>query len=295
METRHLRLIKTIADEQGITKSLDKLFLTQSAVSHQLRDIEERLGTKIFYRKKNQWILTEEGKVLYRTAEIVLDEIERASERINQLRQGHEGTIRLSAECLTTYNWLPAFMVKMKVLYPRLELKMIMEASEKPLQKLLDNELDLGITTDPIQDKGIKYIELFRDEVVAVLPADHPSAQKKFLTEKDFSDETLIIYSYPIDHISVYRNFLKPKKIEPKETIAMPLTEAALEMVKAGMGILTRPKLSLAPFTLPPELKIMRISAKGLLRINYAAMRHEDAGKKSIQDFIENLKEELAK
>ncbi|HMG10736.1 MAG TPA: LysR family transcriptional regulator, partial [Mucilaginibacter sp.] len=107
METRHLRLIKTLADEKSITKSLDKLFLTQSAVSHQLRDIEERLGVKIFYRTKNQWILTEEGQVLYNTAEKVLTEIDEATSRINDMRQGHAGNIRISTECYTNYHWLP--------------------------------------------------------------------------------------------------------------------------------------------------------------------------------------------
>src|SRR5260221_1238098 len=144
METRHLRLIKTIADENSITKSVDKLFLTQSALSHQLKDIEERLGVKIFYRTKKQWTLTEEGKILYDTATKVLAEIDLANEKINDLRGGHSGVIRISTECYTSYHWLPAFMVKMKLLYPKLEVKIIMEATHKPLQKLLSNELDVG-------------------------------------------------------------------------------------------------------------------------------------------------------
>lgn len=295
METRHLRLIKTIADEKGITKSLDKLFLTQSAVSHQLRDIEERLGAKIFYRTKNQWILTEEGKILYETADKVLTEIDEATRRINSLREGHAGIIRLSTECFTTYHWLPAFMVRMKILYPKLEVNIIMEATHKPLQKLLDNELDLGITTDPWDNKSIKYVELFKDEVLAVLPIEHPLAGKKHLTENDFEDQTLIIHSYPLETVTVHHHFLRLKKIQPAQIIAMPLTEGALEMVKAGMGIMTLPEWALKAFASSPDLKMVRIGQKGLVRTNYAAIRHEDAGKKYLQDFIQNLKEELGK
>jgi LysR family transcriptional regulator for metE and metH len=295
METRHLRLIKTIADEKGITKSLDKLFLTQSAVSHQLRDIEERLGAKIFYRTKNQWELTEEGKILYETAEKVLAEIDKATLRINNMRQGHAGTIRLSTECLTTYHWLPGFMVRMKMLYPSLEVKIIMEGTHKPLQKLLDNELDLAITTDPWDNKSIKYVELFKDEVVAILPAGHRLTNKKFISEDDFMDETLIIHSYPLETVTVHQHFLRHKKISPKNMIAMPITEGALAMVKAGMGIMTLPKWALKAFVSSPDLAIVKIGAKGLGRANYAAIRHEDAGKKYLQDFIKNLKEELEK
>jgi LysR family transcriptional regulator for metE and metH len=295
METRHLRLIKTLADEKSITKSLDKLFLTQSAVSHQLRDIEERLGVKIFYRTKNQWILTEEGQVLYNTAEKVLAEIDEATSRINDMRQGHAGNIRISTECYTNYHWLPAFMVRMKVLYPKLDINIVIEATHKPLQKLLDNELDLGITSDPLDDKSIKYMELFKDEVMAVMPLEHPLANKKFLTGDDFKDQTLIIHSYPLETVTVHQHFLKEQKIQPKQIVAMPLTEAALEMVKAGMGILTMPKWAMRSFVDSPALTLVRIGQKGLIRTHYAAIRHEDAGKKYIQDFIKNLKEELAK
>lgn len=286
-------MIKTIADQKGIAKSLDKLFLTQSAVSHQLRDIEERLGVKIFYRTRNQWVLTEEGRILYDTAEKVLTEIEKATSQINYMRAGHAGSIRISTECLTTYHWLPAFMVRVKILYPDLEIKIVMEATHKPLEKLLNNELDLAITTDPWDDKRIKYIELFSDEVMAVMSKDHPLSGRKFLMEEDFSDQTLIIHSEPLDTVTVYQHFLRKKKVQPKQIIAMPLTEGALEMTKAGMGIFTMPRWALKAFVSVPTLQLVRIGQKGLLRTNYAAIRHEDSGKKHIQDFIENLKEEL--
>lgn len=295
MEVRHLRIIKTVADEKGITKSLAKLFLTQSAVSHQLRDIEERLGAKLFYRTKNQWILTEEGKIIYDTATKVLNEIDLATDKINDLRIGHAGVIRISTECYTSYHWLPAFMVKMKLLYPKLEIKIVMEATHNPLQKLLDNELDVGITSDPWPDKSIKYIELFKDEVMAVLPVGHPLTTKKHLSADDIVGQVLIIHSYPLDTVTVYQHFLKPEQKQPGPILAVPLTEVALEMVKAGMGIMTMPLWALKPFRTTSELDLVRIGSKGLTRTHYAAIRHEDSGKKYINDFVDNLKEELLK
>lgn len=295
MEIRHLRLIRIIADEKGITRSLDKLNLTQSAVSHQLKDIEERLGVKIFYRTKNQWILTEEGKILYDTATRVLAEVDAATAKINDLREGHAGTVRVSTECYTNYHWLPSFMVKMKLLYPKLDVKIVMEATHKPLQKLLDNELDVGITSDPWDDKTIKYIELFKDEVMAIAPVGHPLTKKKYLKASDFKNETLIIHSYPLDTVTVYQHFLKDHKVQPKEILAVPLTEVSLEMVKAGMGIMTMPQWTLKPFADSKELNLLKIGAKGLLRTHYAAIRHEDSNKKHIADFVGNLREELLK
>lgn len=293
MEIRHLRLIKTIAEEKGITRSLDKLFLTQSAVSHQLRDVEERIGCKIFHRSKNQWLLTSEGKILYDTAVTILAELDQALEKVNGMREGHSGTIRISTGCYTSYHWLPSFLTRMSVLYPKLDVQIVVEATHKPLQNLLDNVLDLGITSDPGDNKSLRYIELFKDEVMAVVSVNNNLSKKKFLQAGDFLTQSLIIYSYPLETVSVYQHFLKQQKVVPKQIIAVPLTEVALEMVKAGMGIMTMPKWALKPFVSIPELQLVKIGQKGLMRTHYAAIRHEDADKKYIVDFIENLKEEL--
>jgi LysR family transcriptional regulator for metE and metH len=252
--------------KKGISKSLDKLFLTQSAVSHQLKDIEERIGVKIFYRTKNQWILTDEGKILYDTATRVLAEIEQANAKINDLRMGHTGDIRISTECYTSYHWLPAFMVKMKLLYPKLNVKIVMEATHKPLQKLLNNELDVGITSDPLNDKSIRYIELFKDEVMAVVPAGHALSSKKTPYRGGFC---LRSFDHPL--LSVRNRYRLPaffkgsRKYSQSEIMAIPLTEVALEMVKAGMGIMTMPVWALKPFATSDAFVLVSASApKGL-------------------------------
>jgi LysR family transcriptional regulator, regulator for metE and metH len=298
METRHLRMIKILAEKGGITKSLDKLFLTQSAVSHQLKDLEERLGTKLFIRGKNhrvkdQWKLTEEGEVWYQTAIKVLDEIERATLSMQEIKDGHQGTIRLSTECYTTYHWLPSFMRKMNVIYPKLDIRIIIEATHKPLSKLLENELDLALTSDPINDQRIKFYEIFQDEIFAVVNSEHAWVKKKFVEFHDFAAEKLIIHSYPLETVTIYQHFLKPNNQPPGEILAIPLTEAALELVKAGMGITCLPLWALKPFVASNELKLIRIGKKGLIRTHYAAIRTTDFSKKYLQDFIENLKDEF--
>lgn len=298
METRHLRLIKILAEQGGITKSLDKLYLTQSAVSHQLKDLEDRVGAKLFHRSKNhrgkdQWKLTEEGEVLYNTAVKVLGEIDEALSTIQELKNGHQGMIRLSTECYTTYHWLPSFMRKMNLLYPKLDIKIVMEATHKPLQKLIADELDVAVTSDPITDKKLGYFELFQDELFAVVSAAHPWAKKKFVTAEDFEKEKLIIHSYPLETVSVYRFFLKPAEKMPESITAIPLTEATLEVVKAGMGVTCMPHWALKSFVVSNDLKLVKIGKKGLFRTHYAAIRESDRSKKYLLDFIENLREEF--
>ena len=298
METKHLRLIKILAEKGGITKSLDKLFLTQSAVSHQLKDLEDQLGVKIFHRGKNhrlakQWNLTEEGKILYETAVKVLGEIDRAMSSIQEIKHGHQGVIRISTECYTSYHWLPSFLQKMSLLYPKLEIQIAIEATHQPLTKLLENEIDVALTSDPIDDKRLKYIELFKDKVFAVVSPNHAWAKKNFVSAECFVDEKLLIHSYPLETVTVYEHFLKLHNQMPLQIMAIPLTEAILEMVKAGMGVACMPLWALKPFAESNDLKLVKIGKKGLVRTNYAAVRASDSSKKYLLNFIENLKDEV--
>lgn len=298
METKHLRLIRTLAERGGITRSLDRLFLTQSAISHQLKDLEERLGTKLFIRGKNhrgkdQWKLTDEGEVLYHMAVRVLDEIENAMNTIQELKHGHQGTIRLATECYTIYHWLPAFMQKMNMLYPKLEIIINMEATHKPLPKLLENELDVALTSDPVDEDRLKYIQLFRDEVFAVVSSTHAWAKKRYVRAEDFAHEKLIIHSYPLDSVTVYKHFLKPADQTPQQISAVPLTEATLELVRAEMGVTCMPMWALKSFVSSDDFRLVKIGKAGLARTHFAAIRRADSSKKYLSDFIENLKEEF--
>ena len=103
MEIKYFRLIKTIAEEGNIVNSSEKLFLTQSALSHQLIVLEERLGFKVFHRTRNNWNLTEEGEELYKLAKEVLLTIEKGFNNIKYIKEGSVGTIKLSTECYSFY------------------------------------------------------------------------------------------------------------------------------------------------------------------------------------------------
>jgi LysR family transcriptional regulator for metE and metH len=181
----------------------------------------------------------------------------------------------------------------MNVLYPKLDIKINMEATHKPLPKLLENELDVAITANPIDDKRLKFIDLFRDEVFAVVSASHTWAKKKHVEAEDFADEKLLIHSYPLESVSVYEHFLKPANQTPREITAIPLTEATLELVKAKMGVTCMPLWALKPFASSDDLKLIKIGKKGLIRTHFAAIRSADKSKKYLLDFIENLKEEF--
>ncbi|MEO9849335.1 MAG: LysR family transcriptional regulator [Reichenbachiella sp.] len=294
MEIKYLKLIQTIAEEGNISNSADRLFLTQSALSHQLKEIEERLGFKIFIRARNNWKLTEEGKELYKLSQSVLKEIEDRLIKIKDIRAGSQGTIRISTECYTFYHGLPEFIQKMALLYPQIDIRMVVEATHHPVSKLLSNELDISIVTARPENDQLETIELFEDEIFAVMHREHELATKPFLEGMDLLNQHLIIHSFPLETVSVYQLFLKPHKVEPVKITAIPLTEVALELVQANMGISCFPKWALKSFKLPETLVFKSLGRLGLKRKHYLVYRSEDSSKKYITDFIDNIEDEFS-
>tara|TARA_B110001452_G_scaffold265390_1_gene269937 strand:+ start:1029 stop:1496 length:468 start_codon:yes stop_codon:yes gene_type:complete len=155
MEIKYFRLIKTIAEEGSIANSAEKLFLTQSALSHQLRELEERLGFKVFLRTRNKCKLTDEGIELYKLGNTILESIEKGFQNIEHLRTGSVGTIKVSTECYSFYQGLFAFIQKMGLLYPDINVDLILEATHQPIPKILSNEIDIAIITSKPENETL--------------------------------------------------------------------------------------------------------------------------------------------
>lgn len=292
MEIKYFRLIKTIAEEGSIANSSEKLFLTQSALSHQLKDLEGQLGFKVFHRTRNKWELTEEGTELYKLGTTILRSIDKSFENIQQMQIGSVGSIKVSTECYSFYQGLPRFIQKMGMLYPEINVDLILEATHQPITKILSNEIDIAIVTSKPENDLLTSIEVFEDEVFAIMNKENGLNKSDFIDVSCFSDIHLIIHSFPLETVSVYEQFLKPNKIIPSKISAIPLTEVALEMIHANFGVMCMPKWALKSFKIPDDLIYKRISKNGFKRTHFIVIRKSDITKKYIQDFISNFTDE---
>ena len=291
MEIKFLRLIKTIEEEGSIANSSEKLFLTQSALSHQLKELETQLGFKVFLRSRNKWELTEEGNELYKIACEVICSIEKGFDTIKQIKTGSNGKIKVSTECYSFYQGLPAFIQKLGILYPEIEVDLILEATHNPISKILSNEIDIAIVTTQPVDEGLMSIEVFEDEIFAIFHEENLLSNLDFVDARHFSKIHLIIHSLPLETVSVYEQYLKPNRITPDKISAIPLTEVALEMVQANMGVICMPKWALKSIKLSDELIFKKIGINGLKRKHWLVIRKPDKTKKYISDFLLNFKE----
>lgn len=294
MEIKYFRLIKTIAEEGSIANSSEKLFLTQSALSHQLKDLEGYLGFKVFHRTRNKWELTEEGKELYKLGNTILESIDKSFKNIQQIQTGSVGHIKVSTECYSFYQGLPSFIQKMGLLYPEINVDLILEATHQPIAKILSNEIDIAIVTSKPENDLLASIEVFEDEIFVIMHKENELNKLEFIDARNFSDIHLIIHSFPLETVSVYEQFLKPNKILPIKISAIPLTEVALEMINANFGVMCMPKWALKSFKISDDLIYKRIGKNGLKRNHYLVIRKPDKYKKYIQDFISNFTDEFS-
>ena len=289
MEIKHFRLIKTIVEEGNIAKSSNKLFLTQSAISHQLKELETQLGFLIFFRSRQKWTLTEEGQELYQLGAKILTDLEQGFNKIDLLRLGASGHIKVSTECYSFYQGMPAFIQKMGLLYPDVNVDLVLEATHQPISKLLSHEIDIALVTEKVDHPELEYLEVRKDEIFAIMHKEHPFSALDFLESQHFAQMHLIIHSFPLASVSIYQHFLKPHQITPQKITAIPLTEVALEMVHANMGILCLPNWALTPFDLSEQLVLKPIGLNGLKRTHYLVIRKSDGEKQYIRAFVSNF------
>ena len=214
LDSRHLRVVAEVARTESVTRAADRLNVTQSAVSHQLREIEDRLGTPIFVRSGRRMLLTPAGRLLADAASQVLDTIGQVEARVSQLARNISGELRVSAHCHTGYHWLPALVDGLRRRYPDFEIRISPEFTLNPIAALLDAKLDLAIVNDDSDDKRLRFRELFDDEHVAVVHPGHAWASRSFVTPEELVTEQLYLYSRSIDDSFIVQKVLRPAGIE---------------------------------------------------------------------------------
>lgn len=289
LEVRHLKLVETVAKEGGLTKAANRLHVTQSALSHQLRDIEDKLGAPLFLRLNKKMLLTQAGERLLSSAPAVLEELKRAEEDIRQIALHREGMLRISTECYTCYHWLPPVLKPFSREFPRVEVRIVAEATRRPVEALLDGRLDLAITSVPARNQKLMFKPLFKDEMVVIVSPDHPLASRPYVNARDFASEHLLVYALPKEELTIYQKVLVPAGVSPKHVSRVELTEAIIEMVKAGLGIGVMARWAVRPHLEARTLRALPLTARGFHRRWSAAMIRHKATPPYVSSFVELL------
>ncbi len=294
LETRHLRLAAAVAEHGSLTRAGRELHLTQSALSHQLLDLEGRLRVSLFHRMGKRMVPTVAGLRLVDAARQTLPTLLAAEEELRRLASGRDAVLRLSTECYTCYHWLPRVLDRFRDHHPQVEVQIVPEATREPIAALLAGRIDLGIGSSTGRDERLAYHPLFQDELVAVVAPGHRLAARAHLRADDFADEHLIMYAIDESESTLFREVLVPAGVRPARVSSVQLTEAIVELVKAGVGIAVLARWAVAPHVEAGTLRALPLTRRGFRRHWYAAIVRQKTPPDYLTAFASLLAEETA-
>ena len=290
LELRHLKLVLAIAETGNMTRAGSRLHLTQSALSHQLRDAEESLGALLFTRMPRRMVLTAAGERLLRAARMVLTELGEAAQEIGRGVLGGRHVLRIATQCYTVYHWLPSRVRQYEKQFPGAEVQVVAEATPHPYASLLEGKLDLAIINTPVRDRLIRYAPLFLDEFVAIVAPQHRVASQRFVELRDFADETLFIYP-PREESCFLTQILAPAGVTPRNVQQIQLTEAMIELVKGGMGVAVLARWAVAPHVASGSIRALPITKSGWRRQWQAAVLRNQPSDPHREAFVRLLQD----
>ncbi|MBJ50675.1 MAG: LysR family transcriptional regulator [Gammaproteobacteria bacterium] len=290
VELRHLRTILALRDAGSLVEAAERLFLTQSALSHQLKDLENRLGCSLFVRKTRPVRFTSVGERLLKLAEEILPQFDGAMNDVTRLIGGDSGRLYMAIECHSCFEWLLPAINEYRESWPDVELDVSSGFHFEPLPALVRGDLDLVITADPIRDLELTYMPLFGYEAVLAVATDHPLAKVPCVNATDLAEETLITYPVDRSRLDIFSSFLEPAGVEPSAIRTAELTTMMIQLVASGRGVVCLPNWALHEHVEKNYVVAKSLGEEGIWPNLYAAVRPDEAPVAFIASFVETAK-----
>ncbi|HHK5604713.1 LysR family transcriptional regulator [Neisseria polysaccharea] len=290
IELRHLKTLLALEETGSVSLAAKRIFLTQSALSHQIRMLENHYGAPLFERKSTPLRFTPVGERLLRLAHDLLPQVTDAERDLARIIEGEAGELRIAVECHTCFDWLMPAMGEFRPIWPQIELDIVSGFQADPIGLLLQHRADLAIVSEAEKQNGISFQPLFAYEMVGICAPDHPLAAKSVWTAEDFIGETLITYPVPDEMLDLPKKILIPKNINPPRRHS-ELTIAIIQLVASRRGIAALPYWTVMPYLEKGYVVHRQITDDGLQSKLYAAIRTEDTDKSYLNNFCQIIRE----
>ena len=293
LEIRHLRSLVAIADAGKLATAAERVHLSQSALSHQIRALEDHHGLALFERTRQGLQFTPAGERLLTLARSVLAEVSAAERDLQRMKGETTGELRIALECHTCFDWLMPVMHAFRQRWPEVEVDLVAGFHAEPLALLKEGRADLVIGSAPKSARAWQVSPLFRFEMMAVVANDHPLRHKRFVTARDLADETLITYPVPDARIDLVREVLGPAKVNPARRTA-ELTVAIVQLVASRRGVAALPSWGLQSYLEHDYVQAVRIGPKGLWSELHAICPKAQASRPYMQDMAQIIRQQCA-
>ncbi|TFL20307.1 LysR family transcriptional regulator [Jannaschia formosa] len=279
IEFRHLRTIKAIVECGGLARAADRLNITQSALSHQVKNLEAQIGVELFIRRSKPMTLSPAGQRLLRLAEQVLPQVEAVEADFSGLKAGRTGRLHIAIECHACFEWLFPVLEQFRRAWPEVDVDIRPGLQFQALPALQKEEVDLVVSSDPEALPGVEFAPLFDYEPVFLASSAHPLADRPFIEARDFVGQTLITYPVDRSRLDVFSQLLTPAGVEPAAIRQVELTAVILLLVASNRGVAVLPDWVVREVRYNSDYVTRPLTEGGLTRRLYGAVRSEDAAK----------------
>lgn len=277
IERSHLSILCEVDERGSLTSAAEALHLTQSALSHTIKKLEAQIGTALWTKEGRKLQLTQAGHYLLEEARRILPQLERVDEVLLEFAEGERGTLRIGMECYPCYQWLLTIIGDFLQQWPGVDVDVRQQFQFGGMAALYNHDIDLLVTPDPIQRKGVIFTPVFAYEQVLVVGRDHELSEKKFVQPEDLSRQTL--YTYPVERerLDVFKLFLLPANCLPKKHKTIEATEIMLQLVAAGRGVAALPRWLVEQFETQLPVTTVSLGRKGISKQIHLGLRQAEA------------------
>jgi LysR family transcriptional regulator for metE and metH len=291
LERIHLAIIQEVDQQGSLTAAAARLHLTQSALSHAVRKLEDQLGTPIWLREGRSLRPTQAGRHLLAVANRLLPQLALAEERMRQFANGERGTLRIGMECHPCYQWLLKVVAPYLTSWPDVDVDVKQKFQFGGIGALFAHEIDLLVTPDPLYKPGLHYEPVFDYEQVLVVNPHHALARAAYVKPEQLTNEVLITYPVDLERLDVYALFLMPAGIAPRRHKKIETTDIMLQMVASGRGVAALPRWLVKEYAAKVKVVPVRLGRHGIAKQIFLGAREADVGVDYVKAFVEQARQ----
>ena len=287
LERIHLAIVQAADKHGSLTAAAGVLCLTQSALSHSIKKLEQQLGTAIWLREGRSLRLTQAGQYLLAVANRVLPQLVLAEERLGQYAQGERGALRIGMECHPCYQWLLKVVSPYLARWPDVDVDVKQKFQFGGIGALFGYEIDLLVTPDPLYKPGLRFEPVFDYEQVLVVNHEHPLAMAEYAKPEQLVREVLITYPVETDRLDIYHQFLMPAGITPRRHKTIETTDIMLQMVASGRGVAALPRWLVEEYADKINIAPVRLGPQGIAKQIFLGAREADTDIDYLKAFVD--------
>ncbi|NOU15090.1 MAG: LysR family transcriptional regulator [Methylococcaceae bacterium] len=286
MELIHFRILLALKRRGTLNAASESLHLTQSALSHQMKNLEQRLGIILWRKQGRTLVLTQAGQYLSEVAESVIATVDSAEQHLTLLADGKTGKLIIGIDCHACYEWFRTILQPYLQAWPELAVEVTSRYRFNSFEAIQQYKLDAVLTSDPVFNGVLHYQPLFDFELVLIVAKQHRLAGRQFIEPSELQQETILTYPVERERLDMFRKVLQPAGVEPLAHVTVEETDIMLQLAASQRGVCLLPEWLLADKVKNPDVISLRFKNLPLTKTMYLATRHEDVQLEYIQWLI---------